>query len=87
MSNKKIFNNQVYEQHIVDRYSTTFYLSQGQTDDMNIRRNTDKAQWVLQHGKNIEHQTHQRFDIFETEHVVTAYITPKRWTEFLLKFA
>lgn len=82
----KIFNNEIYERHVLFRY---FFdcevIEQGQRILYNWIK-TPAGDWCNTYSKQIEITTTPDYLTNQTSCVVTGYISPKRWTEFCLKF-
>lgn len=47
---------------------------------------TEKGEWIHAHGVHITHLSHTDISSDETILVIYAYFTPKRWTEYCLRF-
>lgn len=82
------YNNEVYERHIVHRYeigkeSDVEWFAQSAVE----WRETEKGQWVLKNGLDVAVAVMPNYMTFTNQIVITAYVTPKRWTEFCLRFS
>lgn len=83
----RVFGDEVYERKVVHR----FRLGDCEDPDLYIAQpiyewqQTEQGKWVMKHGK--EPVYHLNADPITYGHlvVITAYITPKRWTEYVLR--
>jgi hypothetical protein len=88
--------NQKY--HVIDDHVYTRYdvhsFTMGDVDDLDIYiaqpiyewQQTPKGQWVMKHCKDPTYHTYADHLSFGYKILITAYMTPKRYTEFALKF-
>lgn len=84
----QVFNNEVYERRVVHKFRMSdcedpeLYVAQPIYD----WQQTDHGKWVMTHGR--EQQYHMNMDpiTYGYQIVITAHITPKRWTEYCLRF-
>ena len=80
-------NNEVYERRLVHKF--VMY----DTDDPELLmaepiynwQQTEHGQWVMKHGIEHTYHVHQDFQIMGHGIAITAHITPKRWTEYILR--
>jgi hypothetical protein len=83
-----LHDDEVYEQHRVHSFSM------GDVEDPEIYaaqpiydwQQTDHGQWVMKHGRDPTFQIIPDPISFGYRVVITAHVTPRRWTEFCLKF-
>ena len=83
----QVYDDEVYERRVVHRFRL------GDSEDPEIYvafpisewQETEHGKWVMEHGRN--QQYHMNLDPVTYGHVViiTAHITPKRWTEYILR--
>ena len=88
MTKYREYNNEVYERRMV------YKIELGDVEDPEIYaaqplldwQASDHGQWVMAHG--LDPTYHMQADYMNYGYVikVTAYITPKRWTEYCLRF-
>jgi hypothetical protein len=84
------YNNEVYERHLVDRLSVATWK---QNDVPTMTEwtlskwsETEKGQWINEHGVRLHHLSHDNLSSNEIHIAIYVYITPKRWTEYCLRF-
>ena len=85
---RRIFNGRIYERHILDKTSYTLEeaLCPNSVNSYERWRTTERATWILRHGKEIEYHTWDEHATQMKVVTITAFVTPERWTEFLLRF-
>lgn len=83
----RVYNNNVYEQRIVHK----FFM--GDVEDPELYcaqpiyewQQTDHGKWVMSHGLDPTFHIHPDAISYGYQIVITAHITPKRWTEYVLR--
>lgn len=84
----QVYNNEVYERRIVHR----FMLSDNDDPEVYVAQpiwewqQTDHGKWVMAHGRDPQYHMHLEPAAYNHIVVITAHITPKRWTEYCLRF-
>lgn len=83
-----VIDNETYERKFVHKFTMPCY------DDAEVMvaepiykwQQTDKGLWVMKHG--IDHVFHLYLDpaAYNQNVMISAMITPKRWTEFCLRW-
>lgn len=85
----QVHNDEVYERKVVHQFTM------GDVEDVEIYmaqplcewQQTDHGKWVMKHGKDPQYHINADPISYGYRIVITAHITPKRWTEFCLRFA
>lgn len=83
-----VYNDEVYEQHIVHRFRMSdvedpeIYVAQPIYD----WQQTEHGKWVMKHGRDPQYHMHMEPVTYGYQIIITAHITPKRWTEYCLRF-
>ena len=88
MNKYQVHNNEVHERRLVYKFQLgdvedpEIYASQPILD----WQNSEHGRWVMEHG--LDPTFHIIADYMTYSYVIniTAHITPKRWTEYCLKF-
>jgi hypothetical protein len=83
-----VHNDEVYEHRVVHK----FRLGDCEDPDLYVAQpiyewqQTEHGKWVMTHGR--DQQYHMNMDPLTYGYavVITAHITPKRWTEYCLRF-
>lgn len=81
-------NDEVYKRRRVHKFSVfdwnevELYISQ----QISEWQDTEHGQWVMAHGLDPTYLVSQEIASMSHIVVVEAYITPKRWTEYCLRF-
>lgn len=84
----QIHNNEVHERRIVYRFALAdvedpeIYAAKPILD----WKNSEHGKWVMEHGLDPTFHIHTDYAQFGYIVIVTAHITPKRWTEYCLRF-
>lgn len=83
----KIINDEVYERHQFDYFilDTLDYIKDGD-HPFAAWGQTEKSQWIRNHAKEIEYRSFRDYNTLQVQVVIIGFVTPKRWTEFVLKF-
>lgn len=84
----QVYDNEVYERHVVHRFNM------GDVEDPEIYvaqpildwQQTEKGQWVMKHGKDPQYHMNLEPITYGYQVLITSHITPKRWTEYCLRF-
>lgn len=84
----QVYDDEVYEQHVVRRFTMS------DVDDPELYvahpiwewQQTEHGQWVMKHGKDAQYHMHMEPVTYGYQVVITAHITPRRWTEYCLRF-
>lgn len=83
-----VHGDEVYEQRIVHRFKMSdvedpeIYVAQPIYD----WQQTEHGKWVMAHGRDPQYHIHMEPITYGYQVVITAHITPKRWTEYCLRF-
>ena len=83
----QVYDDNVYERHIVHRFTM------GDVDDVEIYiaspiyewQQTEHGKWVMKHSKDPQYHVNADPITYGYQVVITAHITPKRWTEYVLR--
>lgn len=83
-----LHDDEVYEKRVVHRFSLS------DVDDPEIYvaqpiyewQQTEHGQWVMKHGKDPQYHMYMEPVTYGYQITITAHITPKRWTEYCLRF-
>lgn len=84
-----VFGDQVYQRHRVDSIRMEY------SDDpqimcaepiINWQQQSEKGQWIMKHGLDPTFHITEDFASYQCVIHITAHITPKRWTEFCLRW-
>lgn len=83
----QIHNDEVYERKIVHRFTM------GDVDDVEIYvaspiyewQQTEHGRWVMRHGRDPQYHINIDPISYGYQVIITAHITPKRWTEYILR--
>lgn len=83
----KVHNNEVYERRFVERFRL------GDVEDPEIYcaqpiyewQQTEKGQWIMKHGLDPTYSIFADPLTYGYSVNISAHITPKRWTEFVLR--
>lgn len=77
----------VYERHIVHQFN----MSDCEDPDLYVAspihdwQQTEQGSWVMKHTLEPTYHIHADHITFGYKVIVTAYVTPKRWTEYILR--
>lgn len=83
----QLHNDTIYEKKLVHRFS----LSDVEDPELYAAlpisewQQTEKGKWVMQHGLDPTYHIHADYLNYGYQVAITAGITPKRWTEFVLR--
>jgi len=83
----KVYDDQVYERRIVHR----FRLSDVDDPEIFVAspiydwQQTEHGKWVMTHGKDPTYHINAEPTSYGYVVCITAHITPKRWTEYILR--
>lgn len=83
----QVYNDEVYERKVVHRFTM------GDVEDVEIYiaqpisewQQTEHGKWVMAHGKDPQYHINADPVSYGYQIVITAHITPKRWTEYVLR--
>jgi hypothetical protein len=83
----QVYDDEVYERRIVHRFTM------GDVDDVEVYmaqpiyewQQTEHGQWVMKNGKDPTYHINADPVTYGYQIVITAHITPKRWTEYILR--
>ena len=84
----KVFDNECYERRTVH----TFQMGDVEDPDLYVAQpihewqQTELGAWVMKHGRDPTYHVHPDYLNYGYRIVIVAWITPKRWTEYCLKF-
>ena len=82
-----VHNDEVHERRVVHKFMM------GDVEDPELYaaqpiwewQQTDQGKWVMQHGLDPTFHFHLEPVTYGYQVVITAHITPKRWTEYVLR--
>lgn len=83
----QVYDDQVYERRVVHR----FEMSDCEDPEVYIAQpllewqNTDQGKWIMAHAKDPTYHIHASPVTYGFQVTITAHITPKRWTEYVLR--
>lgn len=83
----QVYNDNVYERKIVHRFTMSdvedpeIYIAQ----PIYEWQQTDQGKWVMEHGRDPTYHINADPITYGYQIVITAHITPKRWTEYVLR--
>lgn len=80
-----VHENEVYERKVIDRQIIEYHDGY-QSYVINWSKG-EKGQWVLKHCLDPSFHIHDDVLNARQQLVITAHVTPKRWTEYCLRFA
>lgn len=83
----QVYNDQVYERRIVHKFTL------GDVEDPEIYiasplldwQKTEHGKWIMEHAKDPTYHIHADQVTYGYQVIITAHITPKRWTEYVLR--
>lgn len=83
----QVHDDEVYERRIVHRFTM------GDVDDVEVYiaspiyewQQTEHGKWVMKNGKDPQYHINADPVTFGYQVLITAHITPKRWTEYILR--
>lgn len=83
----QVYDDNVYERRIVHRFTM------GDVEDVEIYmaqplfewQQTDHGKWVMKNGRDPQYHINADPISYGYQITVTAHITPKRWTEYILR--
>ncbi len=89
---KKLQKYQVYDDHVYERRVVHKFIM-GDVDDVEIYvaqpiyewQQTDHGKWVMKNGRDPQYHINADPISYGYQVVITAHITPKRWTEYVLR--
>lgn len=84
----QVYDNEVYERRTIHKFRM------GDCEDPELYvaqpiyewQQTEHGKWVMKHGKDAQYHMHMDPMNYGYQVVITAHITPKRWTEYCLRF-
>lgn len=83
----QVYDDHVYERRIVHRFTMSdvedveIYIAQ----PLYEWQQTDHGKWVMQYAKDPTYHIHADPITYGYQITVTAHITPKKWTEYILR--
>jgi len=85
----QVYGDEVYERRVVHKFTM------GDVEDPELYaaqpiyewQQTEHGQWVMKYGKDPQYHMNMEPVTYGYQIVITAHITPKRWTEYCLRFA
>lgn len=85
----QLVENEVHERHVID------FLSMSDTDDPEVYAaqiligwtNTEKGEWCMKNGFDPSYSIQEDYASMTYKIGIIMYFTPKKWTEYLLRFA
>lgn len=91
-SEKKLQKYQVYDENVYQR-RIVHKFTMGDVDDVEIYiaqpiyewQQTDHGKWVMANGRDPQYHINADPVTYGYQVVITAHITPKRWTEYVLR--
>lgn len=84
----RVHDDEVYERHIVHR----FKMSDVEDPDLYVAQpiyewqQTEQGKWVMKYGRDPQYHMYMEPTYYGYAVAITAHITPKRWTEYCLRF-
>jgi hypothetical protein len=84
----QVYGNEVYERRNVHK----FRMGDCEDPDLYVAQpiydwqQTEHGKWVMTHGREVQYHMHMDPITFGYMVLITAHITPKRWTEYCLRF-
>ena len=84
----QVYDDEVYERRLVHRFRMN------DVDDPDVYaaqpiwewQQTDHGKWVMKHGRDPQYHIQAEPVTYGFIVAITAHITPKRWTEYCLRF-
>jgi hypothetical protein len=84
----QVYDNEVYERRVIHKFRL------GDCEDPEIYvaqpiyewQQTEHGKWVMKHGRDPTYHLHADPITYGYQVVITSHITPKRWTEYCLRF-
>lgn len=91
-TSKKLRQYQVYDDNVYERKVVHKFVM-GDVEDVEIYmaqpiyewQQTDHGKWVMTHGRDPQYHINADPVSYGYQIVITAHITPKRWTEYILR--
>ena len=91
-TSKKLRQYQVYDDNVYER-KVVHKFAMGDVEDVEIYmaqpiyewQQTDHGKWVMTHGRDPQYHINADPVSYGYQIVITAHITPKRWTEYILR--
>lgn len=83
----QVYDDNVYERRVVHKFTMNdvedveIYMAQPLCD----WQKTEHGQWVMKHGRDPQYHIHADPMTYGYQIAITAHITPKRWTEYILR--
>lgn len=87
MSRYREFDGYVYERRIVHSFKMAdvgdpeIYVA----DPIHKWQESEQGQWIMKFGKDPQFRIILDFNYFGYTVVILAYVTPKKWTEYVLR--
>ncbi len=83
----QVYDDNVYQKRVVHRFTMS------DVDDVEIYvagpiydwQQTDHGKWVMKHGRDPQYHINADPITYGYQVMITAHITPKRWTEYVLR--
>lgn len=84
----QVYEDEVHERRIVHRFTMS------DVDDVEVYiaqpiyewQQTEHGAWVMKHGRDPQYHINADPVTYGYQIVITAHVTPKRWTEYCLRF-
>lgn len=84
----QVHGDEVYERRLIYRFTMS------DVDDVEVYiaqplyewQQSEHGQWVMKHGKDPQYHINADPVTYGYQVTITAHITPKRWTEYCLRF-
>ena len=82
-----VHDDEVYERRVVCKFTMNdvedpeIYVAQ----PIYEWQQSEHGKWVMQHSKDPQYHMYTDYQTFGYNVVITAHITPKRWTEYVLR--
>lgn len=83
----RIYDDEVYEKHLVHKFRLSdvgdpeIYIAQ----PIYEWQQTEHGKWVMTHGRDTQYQLYAEPVTYGYNVIISAHITPKRWTEYVLR--
>jgi len=84
----QVYDDEVYERRTVHRFT----MSDVEDPELYVAQpiyewqQTEHGKWVMKHGKDPQYHMNMDPITYGYQIIITTHITPKRWTEYCLRF-
>jgi hypothetical protein len=84
----QVYDDEVYERRVVHK----FRLSDCEDPELYVAQpihewqQTEHGKWVMKHGRDPQYHMNVEPITYGYQVLITSHITPKRWTEYCLRF-